>query len=192
MAVIEKEERGEEEIPKSLEIKFKYEDYLLLPDNGKRYQIIGGELYVVPPPVPYHQKISRNIEFILYSLVKERDLGEVFNAPCDVLLSEEDVVQPDIFFISKEREHIIGEKNIQGAPDLIIEILSQRTAEIDKKLKVKLYEKYGVKEYWLVEPERKEVKVLVRGQEGYMSLGTFKESFSSPLLKTEVDLREVF
>ena len=193
MAIREKtEDRGEEEKPKILEIKFKYEDYLHLPEDGKRYQIIGGELYVVPAPVPHHQKISRNIEFLLYSLVKERGLGEVFNAPCDVVLSEEDVVQPDIFFISKEREHIIGEKNIQGAPDLIIEILSPRTVEIDSKLKVKLYERYGVKEFWLVEPGRKEVEVLVLAQQGYTSLGTFKESFASPLLKIEVDLRGVF
>ncbi len=107
MAIREKtEDRGEEEKQKILEIKFKYEDYLHLPEDGKRYQIIGGELYVVPAPVPHHQKISRNIEFFLYSLVKERGLGEVFNAPCDVVLSEEDVVQPDIFFISKEREVI--------------------------------------------------------------------------------------
>ncbi len=193
MAIRERiEGREEEEKPKGIEIKFKYEDYLHLPDDGKRYQIIGGELYVVPAPVPYHQKISRNIEFILFAFVKERDLGEVFNAPCDVILSEEDVVQPDILFISKEREHIIGEKNIQGAPDLIIEILSPRTMEIDRKLKVKLYERYGVKEYWLVEPERKEVEVLVLGEDGYTSWGTFKESFSSPLLKIEVDLKDVF
>jgi Uma2 family endonuclease len=193
MATREKiEERREEEKPKSLEIKFKYVDYLHLPNDGKRYQIIGGELYVVPAPMPYHQDISRNLEFILYSFVKERELGRVYYAPCDVVLSEEDVVQPDILFILKEREHIIGKKNVQGAPDLIIEILSPRTMEIDRKLKVKLYERYGVKEYWLVEPERKEVEVLVLAQQGYTSLGTFKKSFPSPLLKTKVDLRDVF
>ncbi|PIU55300.1 MAG: restriction endonuclease, partial [Chloroflexi bacterium CG07_land_8_20_14_0_80_51_10] len=106
---------------------------------------------------------------------------------------EENVVQPDIFFISKEREHIIGEKNIQGTPDLIIEILSPGTEELDRKLKVRLYEGFGVREYWLVDPERKEVEVLMLTPEGYSSFGIFGESLSSPLLQGLVmNLSEVF
>ena len=178
----------------TLEIRYNYnyEDYLRLPDDGKRYQIIGGKLYRMPAPVPYHQKVSRNIEFILYSFVKEHDLGEVFDAPCDVVLSDVDIVQPDIFFISKEREYIIEEKNIRGAPDLVIEIMSPRSEYLDCKVKVELYEEYGVKEYWLVDPDRKEVEVLTLTQEGYKSLGAFNKSFSSPLLKLEVKLSEIF
>ncbi len=174
------------------EIKFTYEDYVKFPDDRKVYQIIEGELYMVPAPIPYHQDISGNLEFILRSYVRSKNLGKVFYAPCDIVLSKENVVQPDIFFISKEREHIITEKNIQGAPDLVVEILSPRTEEIDRKLKVKLYEKYGVKEYWLVDPERKEFEVLVLGEEGYQVFGVFSQSFTSPLLGLEVDLGEVF
>ena len=98
-----------------------------------------------------------------------------------------------MFFISKEREHIIGEKYIQAAPDLIIEILSPRTKELDQKLKAKLYETFGVKEYWLVDPEKKEIEVLTLTQEGYSSFGIFTESLSSPILKgLTVGLSEVF
>jgi Uma2 family endonuclease len=176
----------------TVEVRYTYEDYLHLPDDGKIYQIVEGKLYRMPAPVPYHQRISRNIEFMLYSFVKERDLGEVFDASCDVVLSEEDVVQPDILFISKEREYIIGDKNIQGAPDLIVEILSPRSDYLDRKLKVELYEKYGVKEYWLVDSDRKEVEVLTLTKGGYKSIGSFNKSFSSPLLKLEVNLSEIF
>jgi len=177
---------------KTLEIRYNYEDYLHLPEDGKRYQIIGGKLFRMPAPVPYHQRVSRNIEFILHSFVKERDLGEVFDAPCDVVFSNEDVVQPDIFFISKEREYIIGDKHIRGAPDLIVEILSPRSDYLDRKVKVELYVEYGVKEYWLVDPDRKEVEVLILTREGYKSMGAFNKSFHSPLLKFEVNLSEVF
>jgi Uma2 family endonuclease len=175
-----------------VEIRYNYEDYLHFPEDGKRYQIVGGKLFRMPAPVPYHQKVSRNIEFILHSFVKEHDLGEVFDAPCDILFSDVDIVQPDLFFISKEREYIIGDKNIQGAPDLIIEIVSPGSDYLDRKLKVELYEKYGVKEYWLVDTDRKEAEVLMLTRKGYRSMGAFNNSFSSPLLKLEVKLSEVF
>ena len=178
----------------TLEIRYNYnyEDYLRLPDDGKRYQIIGGKLYRMPAPVPYHQKVSGNLYFIIRSYVRAENMGEVFYAPCDVVLSEEDIVQPDIIFISTEREYIIEEKNIQGAPDLVIEIMSPRSEYLDCKVKVELYEEYGVKEYWLVDPDRKDVEVLTLTQEGYKSLGAFNKSFSSPLLKLEVKLSEIF
>lgn len=175
-----------------VEIRYNYEDYLHLPDDGKTYQIIGGKLFRMPAPVPDHQRISRKLERILDEYVMEKGLGEVFYAPCDVVLSEEDVVQPDIFFISKEREYIIGDKNIQGAPDLVIEIVSPRSEYLDRKVKVELYGKYGVKEYWLVDTDRKEVEVLILIEEGYKSMGAFSKSFYSPLLKLEVKLSEVF
>ena len=176
----------------ALEIKYTYEDYLHLPDDGKIYQIVGGKLHRMPAPVPYHQRVSRKLELILDEYVTEKGLGEVFDAPCDVVLSDEDVVQPDIFFISKEREYIIGDKNIQGAPDLIVEILSPRSEYLDRKVKVELYEEYGVKEYWLVDAGRKEVEVLRLTGRGYKSEGAFDKSVYSPLLKLEVNLSVVF
>src|SRR3990167_6401629 len=92
--------------------KYTYEDYLKTPDD-KRYELINGELLMTPSPIPKHQLISGRLEFKLRGFVKENKFGEVFYAPCDVYLDDENVVQPDILFISKNRLHIIGEKNIQ-------------------------------------------------------------------------------
>lgn len=174
--------------------KFTYQDYLHLPDDGKRYQIIDGELYMVPSPIPYHQTISINIERILYEYTKKQG-GRVLHAPCDVVLTNIDVVQPDIFFISPERLDIIKEKNIQGAPDLVVEILSSYSEKIDKISKAKLYARFGVKEYWIVNPDKKEVTVLNLKGGGYKSQGDFdiKDSFESKLLKgLTVEVSEIF
>src|SRR5207247_11268640 len=103
------------------------------------YEIVDGDLFMVPAPTPYHQKISRKVERLLEDHVLAQGLGEIFDAPCDLLVSEIDIVQPDIFYISKGRLSIIKEKNIQGAPDLVVEILSPTTEERDRGLKQKLY-----------------------------------------------------
>lgn len=178
-------------------IRYTYEDYLSLPDDGKRYQVIEGEIYMVPAPAPWHQDITRKLVILLNEFVERHKLGKVYFALCDVVLSEEDIIQPDIFFISKEREHIITEQNFQGAPDLIIEIISPFTAKLDKSLKMKLYERFGVKEYWLVDPDGEEIEVLTLKGEGYESIGVFGiehgQSFESPLLKGfMISLDEIF
>jgi len=176
-------------------VRFTYEDYLLLPDDGKRYQIIEGEVYMVPAPAPWHQEIARKLVILLNEFVERPKLGRVYFAPCDVILSGEDIVQPDIFFISKEREHIITGRNIQGAPDLVIEILSQATAKLDKMAKMKLYERSGIKEYWLVDPDREEIEVLTLKGRSYESMGVFgiEQSFESALLEgLRVSLEEIF
>ena len=176
-------------------IKFTYDDYLRLPDDGKRYQVIEGEVHMVPAPTPYHQNSLIKLLFLLRMFVEEHRLGEVYCAPCDVILSQEDVVQPDIFFISKERGHIITEKNIQGAPDLVIEILSSSTAKLDRALKTKLYEKFRIKEYWLVDLEGKEIEILFLKGKNYGSLGVYgiTQSLESPLLKGfRLDLKDIF
>jgi len=131
--------------------KYTYEDYLKTPED-KRYELIEGELLMTPSPITSHQRISRKIEFLIEKFVTENDLGEVFYAPYDVHLDDENVVQPDIMFISKGRSKIIGEKNLLGAPDLVVEILSESTAYRDLIQKKKLYAKFGVKEYWIVVP----------------------------------------
>jgi Uma2 family endonuclease len=176
-------------------IRFTYEDYLSLPDDGKRYQVIEGEIYMVPAPAPYHQDIVGKLFVLLRTFVEERGLGRVYFAPCDVVLSEGDIVQPDIFIISKEREHIITERNIQGPPDLVIEILSPLTAKLDKMLKKKIYERFGVEEYWLVDPEGEEIEVLTLKRGSYESMGVFgiEQSFESCLLEgLRISLEELF
>jgi len=138
--------------------KYTYEDYLKTPAD-ERHELIEGELLMTPSPATKHQRISRKFEFILEKYVTENDLGEIFDAPYDVHLDNENVVQPDILFVSKERASIIGEKNIQGAPDLLIEILSEGTAYLDLVRKKKLYARFGVKEYWIADPGEETVDV---------------------------------
>ncbi len=111
-------------------LKWTYEDYLLFPEDGKRYELIEGERYMSPSPITRHQKISRNLEYVLTGYQKRTKSGEVFDAPMDVVLSETDIVQPDLFWISSARFSIITEKNIQGAPDLILPNLEIPLSEI--------------------------------------------------------------
>src|SRR4030042_2825586 len=147
--------------------KYTYEDYLKTPDD-KRYELIEGELLMTPSPATKHQRISRELEFVILKFVKANNLGEVFDAPCDVYLDNENVVQPDILFISKESLNIIGEKNIQGAPDLAIDIISENTAYRDLVQKKKLYAKFGVKEYWVVVPGEESIEVYTLKDNTYM------------------------
>ncbi len=173
---------------------YTYEDYAKLPE-GAPYQLIGGELIMSPSPAPYHQIISRRIEFELLKFVEEKKLGEVIDAPIDVYFSETETYQPDIIFISKERLHIIGEKKIEGAPDLVIEILSESTAYYDLRHKKNVYEKTGVKEYWIVDPIEKSIEVYENTPKGFRLFMRIVEkgTISSKLLEGfSVELEKVF
>jgi Uma2 family endonuclease len=144
-----------------------YEDYLLFPDDGKRHEIIDGDHYVTPAPKIKHQTIASNLTAALGSFVKERRLGLVLAAPTDVILSDNNVVQPDLLFVSTARTSVITEDNIRGAPDLVVEIISETTRKKDEVTKRKLYERFGVQEYWVVDPELETVKIFRRTQQGY-------------------------
>lgn len=137
---------------------YTYADYARLPE-GAPYQLIGGQLIVTPSPTPYHQEISRKLEFKMVAFVEERDLGHVYDAPLDVYFGDSDVYQPDIIFIRKEREEIIGKTKIEGTPDIVIEILSPSTAYYDLRKKFRIYEQSGVSEYWVVDPGLKRIEV---------------------------------
>jgi Uma2 family endonuclease len=139
-----------------------YEDYLLFPDDGKRHEIIEGDHYVTPAPKTIHQRASFNLALALGAFVKRHSLGLVLTAPCDVLLSDENVVQPDLLFVSTARAGIVTEDNIRGAPDLVVEIISETTRKKDEVTKRKLYERFGVQEYWLLDPELETVKIFRR------------------------------
>jgi Uma2 family endonuclease len=153
-----------------------YDDYRTLPDDGRRYEIIDGELLMSPGATFYHQIIVGNLFRELDYYVHKKKLGNVVLAPFDVVLSMTDVVQPDILFVAKDRSHIITEKNIVAAPDLVVEILSEGTKTIDRTRKKSLYEKYGVQEYWIVDPSEKAVEQFVLGDEGFQSADTLGES----------------
>jgi len=174
--------------------RYTYEDYEKLPE-GAPYQLIGGELIMTPSPMPYHQIIVRNIGFELLKFNEQRRLGEVIFAPMDVYLSETETYQPDIIFISKDRVNIIGEKKIEAAPDLVIEILSPSTAYYDLRHKKRIYEKSGVKEYWIVDPMEKGLEAYenVNGEFKVFSQAQEKDRVKSKLLEGfGVELEKAF
>ena len=140
--------------------KLTYADYCLTPDD-ERYELMDGELIMVPAPGESHQIVAMELGALLHVFVKARGLGRVFSAPYDVVLSDTDIVQPDLLFVSNERAHIRTPTNIRGAPDLVIEILSPSTASRDWGEKRALYAEYGVQEYWLVDPDTRTVTVLL-------------------------------
>jgi Uma2 family endonuclease len=139
-----------------------YEDYVLLPDDGLRHEIIDGEHYANPAPNTKHQTVQGNLYAALRAYVKQHRLGAVFGAPFDVVLSELDVVQPDVVFVSNARRASITAANVQGAPDLVIEILSPSNRQYDEVVKRKRDAAMGVAEYWIVDPESETVKIYRR------------------------------
>lgn len=172
-------------MPTTIEEKniYTYEDYLKTSD-GERYELIEAELIMNPSPVTYHQWISRKIEFELEKFVEEKKLGCVFDAPLDVYFDDTNLLQPDILFIAKSRLDIIGEKNIQGAPDITIEILSEATAYKDLVKKKKIYAKFGVKEYWIVDPVERTIELYTLKETAFVLMNSFakNETFVSTLL----------
>ncbi len=140
-------------------IKLTYEDYALIPDDGKRHEIIDGEEIVSPSPITKHQRVVGELYFLLKQHVREHGLGEVFVAPYDVVLSEHDIVQPDVLFVADAHLDIVDEKNLKGAPDLVCEVLSESTRRTDLLRKRELYERAGVAEYWVLDPAIDQVQV---------------------------------
>ena len=131
-----------------------------LPDDGNRYEAIAGELYVTPAPSVRHQRISKRLSLALHRILEQSGLGEVFSAPLGVRFpSTGEGVQPDLLFVSRDRRAIVATDELKGPPDLVVEILSPTTAGRDTGLKRLLYERQGVAEYWIVDPEAKTVDV---------------------------------
>ena len=164
--------------------KLTYEDYLKTSDD-ERYELLDGELIMAPAPYRDHQAVEGNLGARLHMFVQERGLGRVYFAPRDVALSDTDVVHPDLLFISNERAHIDTSSDIQGAPDLVVEILSPSTARRDWTYKHALYAEHGVKEYWLVDPNAGIVWVLLLGEKGFEFAGIYSEgdTLTSPALE---------
>jgi Uma2 family endonuclease len=142
--------------------KLTYADYVRLPDDGLRHEIIDGEHYVTPSPSVRHQQISGRLFHSIQLHLDTHPIGAIFYAPLDALLSEFDIVVPDLVYISNDRMRYLTSKNLQGPPDLVIEVLSPSTARRDQRLKHDLYERVGITEYWLVDSERDVVDVYRR------------------------------
>ena len=130
-----------------------WEDVLRMPDDGNRYEFIGGRLYMTPAPVTRDQRVLARLWSALFRILVDSGRGEVLSAPLLVQFpGTDDRVQPDLLFISHERRSIIGEKQVTGAPDLVVEILSPSTAHRDRGIKLDLYARHGVRQYWIVDP----------------------------------------
>jgi Uma2 family endonuclease len=142
-----------------------YEDLLLLPDDGKRHELIGGEHYVTPSPNFFHQSFVGELSRVIDNFLEEKKLGILLSAPFDVLLSPRDVVEPDLLFVSSSRIGRITDKNVNVAPDLVVEVISESTRRTDKKTKLRLYESSDVIEYWLADPVVQTVEIYSRSQE---------------------------
>ncbi len=143
-----------------------YEDLLLLPEDGLRHEIIDGEHYVNASPITKHQRVSYNLIVEIGIYLREHPVGKLFHAPFDVVFTRYDVVEPDLIFISSEHLEILTTKNIQGSPDLLVEILSDSNRKYDEVTKRTLYERTGVPEYWIIDPVADDVRIFRRNASG--------------------------
>jgi Uma2 family endonuclease len=173
--------------PSSPRVKLTYDDFVLFPDDGKRHELIDGEHYVTPSPNLAHQRVVGALHAEVYMWLQSNPIGEVFVAPFDVLLSDVDVVEPDLLYISSERKrNILTPKHVTGAPELVVEVASPSTRTRDETVKRRLFERQNVLEYWVVDPDLQVVRVY------RMDGGTFGrplelarergDSLSTPLL----------
>ena len=154
--------------PSSPGVKLTYDDFVQFPDDGQRHELIDGEHYVTPSPNRKHQRVSGNIHLLIGAWLEERPIGQLFYAPFDVVFSRFDVVEPDLLYMSNERAAtVLTAANVQGTPELVIEIGSPGTRKRDETIKRRLYERAGVSEYWVVDPELDVVRVYQREGETF-------------------------
>jgi len=177
----------------SLLTKKTIKDYMELPE-GTPYQLVEGELIMSPAPSFEHQRVSGRLFRKLQTSIEDLGLGIVVYAPIDVYLDEENAYQPDIVVVLKDSKARVEERGIFGAPDVVVEILSPSTAYYDLTEKKDVYERVGVKEYWIVDPKRKTFEIYSNSEEGFKLTSQAKKDgkVRSELLGLEIDLKEVF
>jgi len=172
------------------------EDWERLPDDAWRYEVIGGVLHTAPPPRTRHQRILAALFGHLWSYIEQNQLGEVIPAPCAVQLPNQPLpVQPDILFVRAERIAIIGEMEVQGPPDLVVEVLSPSNWLYDRREKFTLYQEAGVPEFWIVDPDLRTVEVFVLRGGVYAALGRWEiaqEARSETLTGFVISVAAVF
>lgn len=180
-------------------IPYTYDDYCTLPeDMSRRYELFHGDLYMVPAPTTRHQRVLRRLLGIIDRHVTAMELGEIFVAPVDVILGQGDareVAQPDIVFIAEARRELIKLHGIEGAPDLAVEILSPGTEGRDRGYKLKMYARYGVREYWIVDPEAQTVDVYLSRLDDFapvVSRGATDVLTSALFPELSIPLQEIF
>ncbi len=161
---------------------FSYGDLAQMPDDGKRYEVVEGDLAVSPSPNRKHQNVIRRLSAFFIS-VEEHHHGQWYPAPFDVVLDDYNVVQPDLLFIGRDRLGIVRETDVQGAPDLVVEVLSTSTRERDLGVKGHLYARFGVREYWVIDPDNQNVSVYRLTADGFEVHGRYHagDQVTSPL-----------
>jgi Uma2 family endonuclease len=139
--------------------RWTYEQFAQLPDDGNRYEVIAGELYVTPAPRPRHQEVVVRLIVRLAQFVEQHRLGKIYPGPIDVLFAEGDYLEPDLIFVRRDRLSLVSERGIEGPPDLVVEILSHSTAKRDRTIKRDRYAFFGVPEYWVLDSEARRLEV---------------------------------
>ena len=179
-------------------VKLTYDDFLLLPDDGKRHELIDGEHCVTPSPNRKHQAIAGNLNGLIWSYLQQQPVGRVFAAPFDVVFSDFDVVEPDLLFISRARQDdVLMPEHVRGAPDLVVEIGSPGTRKRDETIKRRLYERFAVSEYWIIDTELDIIKVYRRVDERHVLVAELSleagDLLTTPLLPgLEMALLRIF
>jgi Uma2 family endonuclease len=178
-----------------------YDDLRRLPDDHMRHELIDGEHYVTPAPTPRHQRVLGRVHLYIGTYLEEQPLGSVFFAPFDVVFDPINCVEPDLLYVSRVREQRqMTEDNLEGAPDLVVEVLSPSTRRVDEGAKLRLYERFGVPEYWVFDPDSEKIRVY-RFKDGRLQLfaelsrhqGTSVQILSTPLLPgLEIPLDKIF
>jgi Uma2 family endonuclease len=146
--------------PANPAVKLTYDDFVLFPADGQRHELIDGEHYVTPSPTIRHQRIVGRLHLVIGSWLEEHAIGQLFLSPLDVVFSEFDVVEPDLLYLSNERAaQALTTVHVRGVPELVIEIASKGTRKRDETIKRRLYERMGVSEYWVVDPEIEAIRI---------------------------------
>jgi len=149
-----------------------YARYLEI-DDDERYEILDGELLMAPAPGTRHQFVAGKLYRLVADFAEDRNAGAVLPAPTDVVLDDDEVVQPDLLFVRSERvPEVVGERAVNGAPDLVVEVLSPSSLDRDRHRKREIYRRYGVREFWIVDPANRAIEVLVL-EEGDFRLASF-------------------
>jgi Uma2 family endonuclease len=181
-------------IPKG-KIILTYEDYVLLPNDRNRYEILEGELTVTPTPSTKHQSASANLFKLLSTHIDDRNLGKLFYAPVDLILDPTTILQPDLLFVFSAHQHIITERAIEGVPDLVVEILSPTTSRTDRVTKAQIYARHSIPAYWIVDPEREVIEIYSLEIDTYRLAATLEGKIpmsASPFKELEIAARDVF
>jgi Uma2 family endonuclease len=179
-------------------VRLTYDDYVQFPEDGKRHELIDGEHVVTPTPNRKHQAVSANLLGLIWSYLQQHPIGRVFSAPFDVILSDFDVVEPDLLYISQRRlGEIVSSPWIRGAPTLVVEIGSPATRKRDATVKRRLYERFGVDEYWIVDPEADTIDAYRRVEGRYERASRLTRAqgdvLTTPLLpRLELPLVKIF